>query len=120
MRNERSVTKGRCQGVVKVGHRPRLIHPRRATAPVRPASGLGRGRPLAGELFGRLASGCSVIVAGLVSFVPHGSAVGVAAVGWDGFGEAVVGDPDLPLVSFPVPGGFDQPVMVVAQQAQVP
>ena len=59
-------------------------------------------------------------VVGLVSGVAKGLSVGVASSWRDGFGYAVIGDPHLPLVPDPVPGGFDQPVMVVAQQDEIP
>lgn len=49
----------------------------------------------------------------------HGFALWVVAAGWDGFGDAVGVDADLPLVALAVFGGFDQGVVVVAQQDQV-
>ena len=61
----------------------------------------------------------SRILAFLVSGVAQGLSVGVASSGWDGFGHAVGGNPDLPLVAHRIPGRFDQSVVVMAQQDEI-
>ena len=86
-------------------------HPRQAIQPTC--------QPSAGELVGRVTSGVSGVLAGVVSRVVQGLSDGVASSWRDGFGESIGSDPDFPLVSGGVAGGFDECVVVVAEESEV-